>query len=51
VLRQDGTLDGIARGADSDGALRIETAAGVLERVHAGDVSLRRALPEGSMRQ
>jgi BirA family biotin operon repressor/biotin-[acetyl-CoA-carboxylase] ligase len=51
VLRKDGTLDGIARGADSDGALRIETAAGVLERVHAGDVSLRRALPEGSMRQ
>jgi BirA family biotin operon repressor/biotin-[acetyl-CoA-carboxylase] ligase len=51
VLRQDGPLDGIARGADSDGALRIETSTGVLERVHAGDVSLRRALPEGSVRQ
>jgi BirA family biotin operon repressor/biotin-[acetyl-CoA-carboxylase] ligase len=47
VLRHDGALEGIARGTDSDGALRIETAAGVLERVHAGEVSLRRASPEG----
>jgi BirA family biotin operon repressor/biotin-[acetyl-CoA-carboxylase] ligase len=50
VLRHDGALEGIARGADSDGALRIETAAGVLERVHAGDVSLRRASPAGPVR-
>lgn len=41
VLRQDAAFDGIARGADSDGALRIELADGALERVHAGDVSLR----------
>ena len=47
VLRHDGELEGIARGTDSDGALRVETAAGVLERVHAGDVSLRRASPAG----
>jgi BirA family transcriptional regulator, biotin operon repressor / biotin---[acetyl-CoA-carboxylase] ligase len=47
VLRHDGALEGIARGADSDGALRVETAAGMLERVHAGDVSLRRASPAG----
>jgi BirA family biotin operon repressor/biotin-[acetyl-CoA-carboxylase] ligase len=51
VLRHDGALEGIARGADRDGALRIETAAGMLERVHAGDVSLRRALPAGPVRQ
>ena len=43
VLRHDGTLDGIARGVDADGALRVETASGLFERVHAGDVSLRRA--------
>jgi BirA family biotin operon repressor/biotin-[acetyl-CoA-carboxylase] ligase len=51
VLRHDGPLEGIARGADSAGALRVETAAGVLERVHAGDVSLRRASPAGSVHQ
>jgi BirA family biotin operon repressor/biotin-[acetyl-CoA-carboxylase] ligase len=33
---------GICRGVDDDGALLLETAAG-LERVYAGDVSLRRA--------
>jgi BirA family biotin operon repressor/biotin-[acetyl-CoA-carboxylase] ligase len=43
VLRHDGRLDGLARGADAEGALLVETAPGVLERVHAGDVSLRRA--------
>jgi BirA family biotin operon repressor/biotin-[acetyl-CoA-carboxylase] ligase len=49
VLRHDGSFDGVARGADREGALRVETAAGVLERVHAGDVSLRRhAAAEGS---
>jgi BirA family biotin operon repressor/biotin-[acetyl-CoA-carboxylase] ligase len=42
VLRHDGTLEGIARGADGEGALRIETRSGTVERVHAGDVSLRR---------
>jgi BirA family biotin operon repressor/biotin-[acetyl-CoA-carboxylase] ligase len=50
VLRHDGALEGIARGADSGGALRVETAAGTLERVHAGDVSLRRAIPAGPAR-
>jgi BirA family biotin operon repressor/biotin-[acetyl-CoA-carboxylase] ligase len=42
VLRPDGELTGVARGADAEGALRVETATG-LERVHAGDVSLRPA--------
>jgi BirA family biotin operon repressor/biotin-[acetyl-CoA-carboxylase] ligase len=43
VLRHDGIFDGLARGADREGALCVETRAGVIERVHAGDVSLRRA--------
>jgi BirA family biotin operon repressor/biotin-[acetyl-CoA-carboxylase] ligase len=43
VLRHDGTIDGIARGADREGALCVETPGGQVERVHAGDVSLRRA--------
>jgi BirA family biotin operon repressor/biotin-[acetyl-CoA-carboxylase] ligase len=43
VLRQDGEFEGIARGVDAEGALRVETASGRFERVHAGDVSLRRA--------
>lgn len=43
VLRHDGRLEGTARGADREGALLVETAAGRVERVHAGDVSLRRA--------
>lgn len=43
VLRHDGTLDGYARGVDAEGALRVETTPGQVERVHAGDVSLRRA--------
>jgi len=42
VLRHDGPLEGIARGADQEGALMVEVA-GRLEKVHAGDVSLRRA--------
>jgi BirA family biotin operon repressor/biotin-[acetyl-CoA-carboxylase] ligase len=42
VLRHDGPLEGIARGADREGALVVEVA-GRKERVHAGDVSLRRA--------
>jgi BirA family biotin operon repressor/biotin-[acetyl-CoA-carboxylase] ligase len=46
VLRHDGPLQGIARGADAEGALRVETPGGVVERVHAGDVSLRRSPPE-----
>ena len=41
VLRHDGTVAGIARGADVDGALLMETAGGIV-RVHAGEVSLRR---------
>ncbi len=43
VLRHDGRLEGIARGADAEGALLLETAHGRIERVHSGDVSLRRA--------
>jgi BirA family biotin operon repressor/biotin-[acetyl-CoA-carboxylase] ligase len=43
VLRHNGTVEGIARGADREGALCIETLDGQVERVHAGDVSLRRA--------
>jgi BirA family transcriptional regulator, biotin operon repressor / biotin---[acetyl-CoA-carboxylase] ligase len=42
VHRHDGTLDGIARGADAEGALLVERPGGELLRVHAGDVSLRR---------
>jgi BirA family biotin operon repressor/biotin-[acetyl-CoA-carboxylase] ligase len=42
VLRHDGQFAAIARGADHDGALVVEVA-GRLERVHAGDVSLRHA--------
>ena len=49
VLRHDGPLEGIARGADAEGALRVEIAGGVIERVHAGDVSLRRALQAEAM--
>ena len=45
VLRHDGPLAGIARGADAEGALRVEVLGGAIERVHAGDVSLRRLLP------
>jgi BirA family biotin operon repressor/biotin-[acetyl-CoA-carboxylase] ligase len=45
VLRHDGSLAGIARGADGEGALRIETPSGSVERVHAGDVSLRSSVP------
>lgn len=41
VLRHDGGFDGIARGADAEGALVVE-AGGRIEKVHAGDVSLRR---------
>lgn len=43
VLRHDGNVAGIARGADAEGALVVETAPGAFERVHAGDISLRRA--------
>jgi BirA family biotin operon repressor/biotin-[acetyl-CoA-carboxylase] ligase len=45
VLRHDGQLQGIARGVDAEGALRVEVPGGVIERVHAGDVSLRRSQP------
>jgi BirA family biotin operon repressor/biotin-[acetyl-CoA-carboxylase] ligase len=40
VLRHDGMLEGTARGTDPAGALLVEVA-GRLEKVHAGDVSLR----------
>lgn len=42
VWRHDGQFEGIARGADAEGALVVEVG-GKFERVHAGDVSLRRA--------
>jgi BirA family biotin operon repressor/biotin-[acetyl-CoA-carboxylase] ligase len=48
VLRHDGPLEGIARGADAEGALRVEVPGGVIERVHAGDVSLRRSQQAGA---
>lgn len=43
-LMEDGKvlLEGICRGVDAQGALRVETASGV-ETVYVGDVSLRRA--------
>ena len=44
VLRHDGSFDGIARGADRAGALCVERPSGAIERVHAGDVSLRRTM-------
>jgi BirA family biotin operon repressor/biotin-[acetyl-CoA-carboxylase] ligase len=50
VLRQDGAFDGIARGVDREGALRVESPPGVLERVHAGDVSLRRGSEQAAVR-
>lgn len=43
VVRHDGSIAGIARGADADGALLVDTG-GAIERVHAGEVSLRRAV-------
>jgi BirA family biotin operon repressor/biotin-[acetyl-CoA-carboxylase] ligase len=43
VLRHDGACEGVARGADREGALCVEMPHGAIERVHAGDVSLRRA--------
>lgn len=36
-----GGTDGIARGIDADGALRLETADGVLRRIISGDTSIR----------
>lgn len=40
VVAADGPIEGIARGIDGDGALRVETARGV-ERMLAGEVSVR----------
>jgi BirA family biotin operon repressor/biotin-[acetyl-CoA-carboxylase] ligase len=43
LLRGDGTREpGVARGVDDDGALRVERPDGTLERVVAGEVSVRR---------
>jgi BirA family biotin operon repressor/biotin-[acetyl-CoA-carboxylase] ligase len=42
VVQGGGTLEGIARGVDADGALRVERA-GRIERFVSGDVSLRAA--------
>lgn len=44
VVQGAGTVEGIARGVDRDGALRIERA-GRIERFVSGDVSLRPAEP------
>jgi biotin-(acetyl-CoA carboxylase) ligase len=33
--------DGVARGIDADGALRVERADGTVERILAGEVSVR----------
>lgn len=41
VLRGEQRIEGIARGVDTNGALLLETDQG-MQRVHAGDVSLRR---------
>lgn len=43
VLRHDGQFEGIARGVDAEGALLVE-AGRRIEKVHAGDVSLRRVV-------
>jgi BirA family biotin operon repressor/biotin-[acetyl-CoA-carboxylase] ligase len=43
LLRGDGTREpGVARGVDDDGALRVERPDGRIERVVAGEVSVRR---------
>lgn len=41
VATAAGALDGVARGIDADGALRIERADGALMRVVSGDISVR----------
>lgn len=43
VLDPRSEREGVARGIDADGALRVQGADGVLDAVHAGDVSLRLA--------
>ena len=40
TLPDAGTLDGLAKGVDADGALLLETTTGV-RRIHSGEVSLR----------
>ncbi|HEY63737.1 MAG TPA: biotin--[acetyl-CoA-carboxylase] ligase [Caldilineae bacterium] len=42
VTLPDGTLTGIAQGVDDEGALLVQTAEGQIERILAGDLSLRR---------
>ena len=42
IVQGSGELEGIARGVDPDGALRLERG-GRIERYVSGDVSLRRA--------
>ena len=41
VNNGEGTLTGVTRGLESDGALRVETASGEIVVVRAGDVSIR----------
>ena len=41
VNNGENTLNGVTRGLESDGALRVETAAGEIVVVRAGDVSVR----------
>lgn len=49
LTNEDVILEGITRGLESDGALRIETDAGKIKVVRAGDVSLARAIEENSL--
>jgi BirA family biotin operon repressor/biotin-[acetyl-CoA-carboxylase] ligase len=39
VALEDETVEGVTRGLEPDGALRVETSAGELKIVHAGDVT------------
>jgi BirA family biotin operon repressor/biotin-[acetyl-CoA-carboxylase] ligase len=45
AARADGALEGVARGIDPDGALRLELASGRIEHVIAGEVSVRPVPP------
>ena len=49
VTNEGVILEGITRGLESDGALRIETDTGEIKIVRAGDVSLTRAIEENSL--
>jgi biotin-(acetyl-CoA carboxylase) ligase len=44
VTQGETGVEGVARGADADGALLVDVA-GRIEHFHSGDVSLRPAVP------